>query len=206
MTELLSVALITVLAVVSPGPDFAMVTRNSFAHGRKAGLLASLGIALGVQVHVFYTVFGIAIVIAHTPLAFAFMKYAGAAYLIYVGFKSFTNKTPVSLSLEQGAAAWSPWSALRSGFLTNALNPKTMLFVVSTYTQVVRPESPMASNLGYGFFMSFAHWAWFSLVAIFFSSDGLRRILLGQQKAVDRVIGGALMGLGLSLAFTAVKL
>ncbi|EYC50576.1 lysine transporter LysE [Hylemonella gracilis str. Niagara R] len=206
MTELLSVALITVLAVVSPGPDFAMVTRNSFAHGRKAGLLASLGIALGVQVHVFYTVFGIAIVIAHTPLAFAFMKYAGAAYLIYVGFKSYTNKTPMSLSLEQAADAWSPWAALRSGFLTNALNPKTMLFVVSTYTQVVRPESSLGLNLAYGFFMSFAHWAWFSLVAVFFSSDGLRRILLGQQKAVDRVIGGALMGLGLSLAFTAVKL
>lgn len=205
MTELLSVALITVLAVVSPGPDFAMVTRNSFAYGRKAGLLASLGIALGVQVHVFYTVFGIAIVIAHTPLAFAFMKYAGAAYLIYVGFKSFTNKTPVALSKEQAAGARSPWAALRSGFLTNALNPKTMLFVVSTYTQVVRPESPMVLNFGYGFFMSFAHWAWFSLVAVFFSSEGLRRILLGQQKVVDRVIGGALMGLGVSLALTFVR-
>jgi threonine/homoserine/homoserine lactone efflux protein len=134
------------------------------------------------------------------------MKYAGAAYLIYVGFKSFTNKTPVSLSMEQTADALSPWAALRSGFLTNALNPKTMLFVVSTYTQVVRPESPFLLNLGYGVFMSFAHWAWFSLVAVFFSSEGLRRILLGQQRTVDRVIGGALMGLGLSLAFTAVRL
>lgn len=206
MTELLSVAVITVLAVISPGPDFAMVTRSSYAYGRKAGLLASLGIALGVQVHVFYTVFGIAVVIAHSPWAFGLMKYAGAAYLIYVGYKSFTNKTAVSLSAEKADETLGMWTAFRSGFLTNALNPKTMLFVVSTYTQVVRPESPLLLNLGYGFFMSFAHWAWFSLVACFFSSDGLRRILLGQQKVVDRVIGGALMGLGLSLALTAVGL
>lgn len=59
MNELIAMAAMTILAVISPGPDFAMVTRSSYAYGTKIGLLAALGIAFGVQVHVFYTVFGV---------------------------------------------------------------------------------------------------------------------------------------------------
>ena len=205
MHELIAVAVITILAVISPGPDFAMVTRSSYAYGRKAGLLAALGIALGMQIHVCYTVFGIALLITSSPTLFTLMKYAGAAYLIYIGYKSFTNKTPVSLSGEATHQAQSSFTAFRTGFLTNALNPKTMLFVVSAYTQVVQPGSPLTVNLGYGFFMSFAHWAWFSLVACFFSSTHLRGVLLSKQQLVDRLIGGILMALGASLTLTSVQ-
>ena len=91
MNELLAVALITVLAVISPGPDFAMVTRNSYAFGRRSGLIAALGIACGVQVHVFYTVFGIAVIITQSPMLFMAMKWLGAGYLIYLGIKSLLN-------------------------------------------------------------------------------------------------------------------
>ncbi|WP_347554679.1 LysE family transporter [Robbsia sp. KACC 23696] len=203
MNELLAVALITVLAVISPGPDFAMVTRNSYAFGRRAGLVSALGIAIGVQVHVMYTVFGVAIVIAHSPTLFTVMKLIGAGYLIYIGYKSLTNTKKLSLDLDQGGGI-SMFTAFRTGFLTNALNPKTMLFVVSSYTQVVKPGSPLIVDFGYGLFMSVAHWAWFSLVAIFFSSEVLRRTMLDKQRAVDRVIGTALMGLGVTLALSGV--
>jgi len=203
MNELLAVAAITILAVISPGPDFAMVTRNSYAYGRKAGLLSALGIALGVQVHVVYTVFGIAVVIAHSPILFLVMKLAGAAYLIYIGFRSFTNRSQVTLDTDVNGTIGT-FGAFRTGFLTNALNPKTMLFVVSSYTQVVRPGSSLSVDFGYGLFMSFAHWTWFSLVAVFFSSEVLRHTMLNRQRFVDRVIGTALMALGLSLALTGV--
>jgi threonine/homoserine/homoserine lactone efflux protein len=201
MSELLAVAAITILAVISPGPDFAMVTRTSYISGPKAGLLTALGIALGVQVHVMYTIFGIALVIEHSPVLFLVMKFAGAAWLIYLGFKSFSNKTTINLD-DGTATRTSPLVALRNGFLTNALNPKTMLFVVSSYTQVVRPGSPLLTNLCYGVWMSFAHWAWFSLVAVFFSSGSLRRAMLDHQLTLDKVIGTALMMLGLALAVT----
>lgn len=194
MNELLAVALITVLAVVSPGADFAMVTRSSYAHGRRSGLLAALGIACGVQVHVLYTVFGVAVIISQSPLLFLVMKMLGAGYLVWLGYKSLTNRAVVSL--DGGGEGPGRCAAFRQGFLTNALNPKTMLFVVSAYSQVVQPGSSLALNLGYGLFMSLAHGVWFSLVAVFFSSAVLRVAMLARQRLVDRVIGVALIGLG----------
>ncbi|WP_433886135.1 LysE family translocator [Pseudomonas vranovensis] len=204
MNELIAVALFTVLAVISPGADFAMVTRSSYAFGRRAGLAAAMGIALGVQVHVLYTVLGIAVIISQSPALFLAMKVLGAGYLIYLGYKSLTNTTRISLDGTR-ASQLGVLAAFRSGFLTNALNPKTMLFVVSAYTQVVQPGSSLVVNFGYGAFMSLAHWLWFSLVAVFFSSVVLRRAMLERQRLVDRVIGVALIGLGLAVVFANVR-
>jgi threonine/homoserine/homoserine lactone efflux protein len=198
MNELLAVALITVLAVISPGPDFAMVTRNSYAYGRRNGLVAALGIACGVQVHVFYTVFGIAVIITQSPMLFMAMKWLGAGYLIYLGVRSLLNTSKLTLA-NGGGETPSLWNAFRIGFFTNALNPKTMLFVVATYSQVVKAGSSMTTNFAYGLFMSFSHWVWFSIVALFFSSGPLRRRMLEKQCIVDRVIGAALIGLGACL-------
>ena len=203
MTELLAVALFTILAVISPGADFAMVTRSSYAQGRKAGLAAAVGIALGVQVHVLYTVLGIALIISQSPALFLGMKVLGAGYLIYLGYQSLTNTARINL--EGKPSGSSLLAVLRTGFLTNALNPKTMLFVISAYTQVVQPGSPLALDFAYGAFMSFAHWAWFSLVAVFFSSAGLRKAMIERQQVVDRVIGVALIGLGLAVVVAGVR-
>ncbi|MFP3861338.1 LysE family translocator [Pseudomonas capeferrum] len=205
MTELIAVALFTVLAVISPGADFAMVTRSSYAQGRKAGLAAAVGIALGVQVHVLYTVLGIAVIISQSPTLFLCMKVVGAGYLVYLGYKSLTNTARISLDGIDRHTGVSLAAALRTGFLTNALNPKTMLFVISAYTQVVQPGSPLALDFAYGAFMSFAHWLWFSLVAVFFSSTALRKAMIERQRLVDRVIGLALIGLGLAVAVTGVR-
>lgn len=201
MHELLAVATITILAVISPGPDFAMVTRNGYSFGRKIGLISALGIAAGVQVHVIYTVLGVAILITQSPALFLVMKVAGAAYLMYLGYQSFRNRTALNTDGEAGNMP-TAWQAFGMGFLTNALNPKTMLFVVATFTQLVQPGAPFWLNFAYGFFMSFAHWIWFSIVAIVFSNRRLRAAMLARQRLLDRVIGVALLGLGASLLFT----
>lgn len=205
MNELIAVAVFTVLAVISPGADFAMVTRSSYAQGRKAGLAAAVGIALGVQVHVLYTVLGIAVIISQSPALFMAMKVLGAGYLIYLGYQSLTNTTPVRLDDASPGQGRGSLKALRRGFLTNALNPKTMLFVISAYTQVVQPGSSLARDFAYGAFMSFAHWLWFSLVAVFFSSVALRRAMIERQRLVDRMIGVALIGLGLTVLVAGVR-
>lgn len=205
MNELIAVAVFTVLAVISPGADFAMVTRSSYAQGRKAGLAAAVGIALGVQVHVLYTVLGIAVIISQSPALFMAMKVLGAGYLIYLGYQSLTNTKrihPDDVGQGQGRGSL---RALRTGFFTNALNPKTMLFVISAYTQVVQPGSSLAQDFAYGAFMSFAHWLWFSLVAVFFSSAALRLAMIERQRVVDRLIGVALIGLGLTVLVAGVR-
>ncbi|MFZ1891418.1 MAG: LysE family translocator [Formosimonas sp.] len=203
MNEIISVALITLLAVISPGADFAMVTRNSYLYGRKTGLLTTLGIGLGVQVHVFYTMIGVGLLIATQPEIFTALKIVGALYLIYVGYQTFFSGEVMP---ESGDAPpnISNVSALKIGFLTNALNPKTTLFVLSTYTQIVQPSTSIAQQYGYGIFMSAAHWVWFGLVCVFFSTPHLRSKMLARQKPINQTIGGVLAALGGLLAFSSI--
>jgi threonine/homoserine/homoserine lactone efflux protein len=197
MGHLIAVVVITVLAVISPGADFAMTVRNSCLYGRTAGLLAAVGISLGVLVHVTYTMLGVGLVLSKSPVALTVMKVVGAAYLVYIGYKTFVSRIePVDLASQAPA---SRASALRTGFLTNALNPKTMLFVVSTYTQVVGPGTAIAEQLGYGLFMSLAHLVWFALTAFFFSDERIRGRLLRRQAVMNRSIGAILVALGVTL-------
>jgi RhtB (resistance to homoserine/threonine) family protein len=202
MNELLAVAVVTILAVVSPGADFAMVTRNSLLYGRSAGLLASLGIAIGVQLHVLYTMLGVGLIIRNSPQWFSTIQLAGALYLIYIGCQTFTSQ-PSKSAKAADSRRLAPLSALRTGFFTNALNPKTTLFVVSVYTQVVRPDTPLSVQIVYGLFMSLAHWAWFSTVTMVFSEEHLRTIMLQRQVHLNRGIGTVLVALGLWLVLAA---
>ena len=203
MFELFTVATITILAVISPGADFAMVTRNSMMLSRRAGMLTAVGIALGVLVHVAYSVLGVGLIISRSILLFNLIKYLGAAYLVYLGVTMLRARAEVP-----GAArvrALSDLGALRIGFLTNATNPKTTLFVVSLFTQVISPQTPLLIQLGYGAFMSLAHLLWFMLVACAFSSAPAQRMVASARHHVERAIGGVLVCLGLTLALASIR-
>ena len=201
MTELIAVITITILAVISPGPDFAMVTRNSLMLSRRAGVLTALGIGLGVLVHVAYTLVGVGLLIQQSLWLFNAIKLAGAAYLVYLGVKMLRTR-PGGAAGPGAVAPLSDTAALRTGFLTNALNPKTTVFIVSLFMQVVRPDTPLAVQLGYGAFISLAHMAWFALVALCFSAGAVRLRLLAVRHWIDRVFGGLLVGFGVLLAAT----
>jgi len=202
MVELIAVVTITVLAVISPGADFAMVTRNSLLHGRQTGLLAAVGIAAGVQLHVFYSMLGVAVVIQQSPQWFSAIKVCGALYLMYVGYQTWCSTAPKGEATGFNHGELSKWKALSAGFFTNALNPKTTLFVLSIYSQVIDRDTPLAVQIGYGLFMSAAHAVWFGMVATFFSEPVLRERMLRYQKNLNRVIGLALGGLGMTLALS----
>ncbi|MFH9398599.1 LysE family translocator [Streptomyces sp. NPDC017638] len=201
MTQLLAVAVITVLAVIAPGADFAMIVRNSYLHGRRTGLLAAAGVAAGVLVHVSYTLLGVGLLIASSTVVFTAVKLIGAAYLVYVGVRTFRARGDVEVDLGNKTEL-SPFAALRTGFLTNVLNPKTTLFVVSTFAQVLGPGTPLYRQVGYGLFMSLAHLVWFGVVAAFFSHSRMRSVMLRGQKILNKAIGSVLAGLGVSLALT----
>ncbi|GGS44032.1 LysE family translocator [Streptomyces cinerochromogenes] len=200
MTEVLAVAVITVLAVIAPGADFAMIVRNSYLYGRRTGLFAAAGVAAGVLVHVTYTMLGVGLLIASSTFLFTVIKLIGAAYLVYIGVRTFRTRGEVEVDLEHKATL-TPLAALRTGFLTNVLNPKTTLFVVSTFAQVVSPGTPVWRQAGYGLFMSLAHLLWFGVVALFFSQERMRTLMLRAQKVLNKAIGSVLAGLGISLAF-----
>ena len=178
-----------------------MVTRNSLMLSRRAGVLTALGIGMGVLVHVAYTLVGVGLLIQQSLWLFNAIKLAGAAYLVYLGAKMLRARPGAAA----GADAVTPLSdaaALRTGFLTNALNPKTTVFIVSLFMQVLRPDTPLAVQIGYGAFISLAHVTWFTLVALCFSAGAVRQRLLAVRHWIDHAFGGLLVGLGILLAAT----
>jgi len=205
MTELLAVVTITILAVMSPGPDFAMVTRNSLVLSRRAGVLTALGIGLGVLVHVAYTLLGVGLLIRQSPWLFGVVKLVGAAWLVWLGVKMLRSRpTALQQDIAQPAVVLSDFMALRVGFLTNALNPKTTIFIVSLFMQVVGPQTSFAVQIGYGVFISLAHIVWFSLVALCFSAGRLRARLIALRHWIDRVFGVLLVGFGVLLGIAKI--
>ncbi len=191
MAEWLTVIVITVFAVISPGPDFAMLSR-------RAGVLTACGIGLGVLVHVSYTLLGVGILIAGSAALFSVLKFAGAAYLIWLGVKMLLAKPEDDQPML--FAAPSDFQALRVGFFTNALNPKTTVFIVSLFMQVVQRDTPLLVQISYGLFIAFAHVVWFAAVALFFSEGRVRAHILRLRHWIDWVFGVLLIGFGLALA------
>jgi len=198
MSEWIAVITITLLACISPGPDFAMVCRNGLLLSRRAGVLTAVGIGLGVLVHVSYTLLGLGWVLQQTPWLFTALKLAGAAYLIYLGIKMLRAR-PDTQPLDAAPPALSDLAALRTGFLTNALNPKTSIFIVSLFMGVVRPDTGLPVQIAYGLFIAGAHVAWFSLVALCFSAGSVREKLMAARQWIDRAFGGLLVSFGVLL-------
>ena len=188
--------MITVLAVISPGADFALVSRNSYLYGRQSGLYTAYGIACAVWVHIGYSVFSLSVLKHYLPNLLSVIQYVGALYLIYIGYKTFIQ-LPV---VEQSAVSFvQRKQAFRQGFLTNSLNPKTTLFVMSIFAQLLSNQNQMLSLIGYGVFISASHLIWFMLVAYFCSTPAIRNQILQQQKMINRLIGAILSCLGLGL-------
>lgn len=198
MTEWIAVITITVLAVISPGPDFAMVSRNSLLLSRRSGVLTALGIGLGVLVHVSYTLLGVGLLIQQSAWLFTTIKLLGALYLIHLGLKMLRTRKPGDFA-HSALVPVSDLEALRTGFLTNALNPKTTVFIVSLFIQVVRPDTSLGMQVSYGLFIAVAHIAWFAIVAMCFSAGAVRERLLAVRHWIDRAFGGLLVFFGVLL-------
>jgi RhtB (resistance to homoserine/threonine) family protein len=204
MQELLLVAGIHLLAVMSPGPDFAMVMRNSLVYSRRTGILAATGLGLGILLHVTYSLLGIGLIISQSILLFNTIKLLGAAYLIYIGVKSLLSKragpsdeTIVGPSSQKDISSL---AAVRLGFLTNALNPKATLFFLALFTQVISPSTPLSMKLLYGAEMSIATFAWFAFVATVLTHKRVSNIFTGVRQQIERVFGVILVALGIKVA------
>ena len=199
--EFVIVAFVHFLAIISPGPDFIMITRNSLAYSRRTGIFSSIGLGAGILVHVTYSLLGIALIISQSILLFNALKILGAIYLIYIGYKSLTSKDHTSASqIEHKRNDLTPFQAFRIGLLTNATNPKATLFFLSLFTLVISPSTPLYIKLLYAVEMVIATILWFCLVAIVFSHPKVKGKLSGIQHTAEKVMGGILIILGLKIA------
>lgn len=201
----LMVSGIAFLAIISPGPDFAIVVKNALAHGRRAGLWTAAGISAGLSVHVAYTVLGLGLIISQSIIAFTIVKWLGAGYLLWLGWHALRSKPIVLESAPEITIEGRPLSgreAFISGFVTNVLNPKTTLFFLALFTQILQPDTVLVAKLVYGLTIMVMALVVFSAIAMGFSRGNVRRVYRRIAHWIDRALGVAFVALGIKLAFT----
>lgn len=202
LNEFLTIALVHLVAVASPGPDFAIVVRNSVAYGRRIALYTSVGIGAAILLHVAYSLVGLSVVIATTPWLFKTFSYLAAAYLLYLAFgalRSKPNNDAVISDQDQPKAMISAKKALWMGFLTNGLNPKATLFFLSLFTAIISIETPFEVRLAYGVYLAVATGLWFSFLSFMLSTGKVAEFIGKKGYWLDRAMGVLLVGLAVKL-------
>lgn len=192
LKEFLSIAFVHLLAVASPGPDLAVVLKQSLRFGKKAGLQTAFGIGMGILVHITYILLGFALVLAKNESIYKVFTMLAALYLLYIAYQSLTSKAIRNFGDEVKMEVTEKISFLKTfqiGFFTNALNPKASLFFLSVYTAIVSPQTPSSIQLIYGLYMALATGLWFGLVAAFFGNKIVRNRYLKYSPYIDRAIG-----------------
>jgi len=210
--EFLALALVHFLAVVAPGPDFAVTVRQSVRFGRAIGMVTAVGIGAGISLHVGYTLLGVGALLHTYPWLLTLTSLIGAAYLAYLGTSlirsqprnSSTNRIDSTVSFTDAGTTASWGKAFSLGFLTNATNPKATLFFLAMFTTLVQPTTPLLVQGFYGLWMCGVNAAWFMLVAALFTVDSIRHAFLRMGHWLERLMGVILLLFALRLFWLVV--
>ena len=194
------------ILLVIPGPAVFYIVSRSVGHGRAAGLVSAMGIAAGTLFHLAAATLGLSALLASSALAFQFVKYLGAAYLVYLGIRVL--RSDVTLALEAANGQRQLAHIFGHGVLVNLLNPKTALFFLAFLPQFVEPARGHATLQIFQLGVLFALMGW--------CSDSMWALLAGTvaerirgsvrlRRTQRNLSGGALIALGLATAFSGVR-
>ncbi len=190
------------ILILTPGPDMIYVITRGISQGPKAGVLSAVGVILGIFVHTTFAAFGLAVILRTSAIVFSVVKYLGAGYLIYLGIKSFMEKSVFQFGKNR------EHKRLRvvvvQGLLSNVFNPKVALFFLAFLPQFVTPENgPVAVQmmmLG----LLFAGFGLVFLVTVGYFSGAIGHWLSTRESVSKRIhwlTGSILVALGLRLVF-----
>ena len=198
--QLIVIVSVTVLIMLTPGPDMLIVMRNTLTGGSAGGLQTSAGVLVGNLVHIFYCVIGIGLLISQSVVAFSVLRYAGAAYLVYLGVSGIlAGRRSLDPSRIRDRHRGDGW--FTQGLFNNLLNPKGTLFYLGIFSMVITPETPVAAAvILVAVMMAISAGFWLIFVRTL-DRPAFRRWIDGSQAAISRVFGGVLVFLGLRVAF-----
>lgn len=200
LTIFFTVALAHLLAVMSPGPDLAMITRQTLAYGRSAGIWTALGIGSGISFHVAWAMFGMGWMLERFPMLLDILRYGGALFLIYMGSQAIRAKPlAADASGDEKAEPGSNAHHFGIGVLTNALNPKALLFFMALCSAIITGATPVWLRLALGFWMVVSTAVWFSMVSITLGHPRVRQRLIKSGYLIDRTMGAILLALGIGM-------
>jgi threonine/homoserine/homoserine lactone efflux protein len=192
------------LAVISPGPDFAVTVQTSVQLGRRAGYFCALGVALANAFHLSYITLGLGSLILHSPVAYRAIQVVAALYLIYLGVSAIRAKPTPETALEAGLDLSAPKASSRQnpfvrGFLINLANPKAIIFWMSYLSLVFSDPVPGLLRFGFMGLLVLSVFVWFSVVAYLLSQRVVRRSFLQKERIFNVAMGVLLAGLGLKV-------
>ena len=203
---LLIITSVHLLAAASPGPDFVLVSQQTLCNGKRAGLLCSMGIALGLSVHILYSAFGLAALIANSASALWIIRLLGGSYLIYLGISGLRAKATEGAAIEKGKVEQdSAFKTIGMGFLCNALNPKAPIYFISLFTIVISQTSPTQYLFIYGLWLMVLQFIWFALVTLLLSRPLITAKFHSLGHWIDRITGSAMLFLGINLLFSSTS-
>ncbi len=202
-TSFLTIALVSFLGALSPGPDFFIVVKNSLIGSRRAGFYTTFGVTSALIFHLTYTMIGLAVLLAEGSLLFSLIRYAGAGYLFYIGCKEFAGsfKRKEHLLANPNHLFLSNAAAFRQGFLTNLLNPKCALFFISLFSQFIAPNTPTSIKIGYASLNWSISLLWFLFLSFLITKDAVQKRIGPIQTQVERIMGIILMLISLKIIF-----
>lgn len=192
--------LVNLLGAMSPGPDFAIVTRYALKGSRVAAFRVTLGIAAALIIHVSYCLLGAAVFLQNSPKLFLAIQLLGALYLGYLGVKMLQEKDVEAVKLDAIKSTQAFWE----GFLTNLLNPKATLFILSLLSQFVTPETSTIQKLIYGLTIPTVALGWFLFLSAALTHPQIYKKIQNYQVAFVRLMGSLLVGLCLFISVEAL--
>ena len=176
MSIFLTIAVLHLFAVASPGPDFILVSRQCLRYGRRIAIWTSLGIAIGILFHVALSLTGLSILLQNQPDLFWYLKLLASLYIGYLGMVSLVSKSSNKLAEDATGQAGNQLRSVTTGLLTNVLNPKALIFFITVFAVAINKETGVFVKSLLGIYMSVATFIWFALVSI----------LLTNKKAIER--------------------
>jgi len=203
METLVSIGLVQLIAVISPGPSFLITVRTAAARSSLDGVKVALGLGAGAVTWAAAALLGLNLVFQQFPWLYFAMKLGGALYLLWLAFQMLRHAAePLKLD---GAVEASEHGHFLRGYLTQVSNPKVVVFFASIFMSMLPNDMPGWMSVALLAVVGCNDFTWYSIVALFFGSPPVRSFYLGAKAWIDRAIGLCLGGLGLRLLWLAVR-
>ena len=197
MMEFFTVAILHLFAVASPGPDFALVTRQSLRYNRRVAIWTSLGIGVGILFHSLLAITGLVLLITSNELFLTIFKIIGSLYLLYLGVNSILDSKKAG-NIEEENTNVDKFNGFMAGLITNMTNIKAILFFVTVFSVVIGTGNNL-SLLFYGAYMALATFIWFSIISYVFTSEGFKNKFSSFLGLFEKIIGFVLILLSLQI-------
>jgi threonine/homoserine/homoserine lactone efflux protein len=201
VSTLISIGLVQMLAVISPGPSFLVTARTAVAKSRFDGVKVGFGIGAGTVIWSSAALLGLNVLFRAVPVLFLGMKIVGALFILWIALQIFRHAAdPVVIESANGERVSSPFM---NGFLTQISNPKAAVFFGSIFIAMLPSAVPLWMTIALIALVSFNEVWWYALVALFFGAGPVRRFYIRAKVWIDRVTGVFLGVLGLRLLWAA---